>query len=92
MHACKGEPASHALYSNRSAAMHILGNHEKALSDAKKGIALDNTFVKMYHRKASALVALGRKDEAKEAYATAKTFESSEQVLAWIDRQVADIK
>ncbi|KAL1526690.1 hypothetical protein AB1Y20_015392 [Prymnesium parvum] len=65
--AIKAEPTNHVYYSNRSQAFLKLSKVGKALEDAEKCIELCPDFVKGYHRKASALFALG--DEAKSAEA-----------------------
>ena len=61
--AIKAEPKNHVFYSNRSQAFLKLSKCGKAVEDADKCIALEPTFVKGYHRKASALHAT--KDAAK---------------------------
>jgi len=65
--AIKAEPSNHVYYSNRANAFLKLSKVTKALEDADKCIELCPEFVKGYHRKASALFALG--DEAKTAEA-----------------------
>ena len=69
--AIKAEPENHVFYSNRSQAFLKLSKVGKALDDADKCIALNPTFVKGYHRKASALHAGERTDEAVEVLLTA---------------------
>ena len=56
--AIKAEPNNHVFYSNRSQAFLKLNKISKAIEDADKCIALSPTFVKGYHRKATALRAL----------------------------------
>ena len=62
--AIKAEPQNHVFYSNRSQAFLKLSKVGKALEDADKCISLAPSFVKGYHRKASALHAGERTDEA----------------------------
>jgi len=65
--AIKAEPDNHVYYSNRSQAFLKLSKVAKAIEDADKCIALSPTFVKGYHRKATALAAMqddAKKDEA----------------------------
>ena len=64
--AIKAEPDNHVYYSNRSNAFLKLSKVQKALEDADKCIELAPVFVKGYHRKASALHAGERSDEACE--------------------------
>eukprot|EP00946_MAST-07B_sp_MAST-7B-sp1_P004036 g4036.t1 len=56
------------LYGNRSAARHHLEDFEGALSDAVHALELDPAWVKGYHRKAMALLSLGKFEEAVLAY------------------------
>jgi len=69
--AIKAEPANHVFYSNRSQAFLKLSKVGKALEDADKCISLCPEFVKGYHRKASALHASNRSDDAVEVLLTA---------------------
>merc|ERR1719473_1889783 len=69
--AIKAEPENHVYYSNRSQAFLKLSKVGKALEDADKCISLAPSFVKGYHRKASALHAGERTDEAVEVLLTA---------------------
>jgi len=69
--AIKAEPQNHVFYSNRSQAFLKLSKVGKALEDAEKCISLNPEFVKGYHRKASALHASERTDEAVETLLTA---------------------
>lgn len=63
----KAAPDSHVLYSNRAQAFLRLHKVGKALEDADRCIALAPDFVKGYHRKASALHALGEPARSEEA-------------------------
>jgi len=74
--AIKAEPNNHVYYSNRSQAFLKLSKISKAIEDADKCIELEPTFVKGYHRKATALAAM--QDEAKKD-------EACEVLLAAID-------
>merc|ERR1719263_1873943 len=69
--AIKAEPDNHVYYSNRSNAFLKLSKVGKALEDADKCISLAPEFVKGYHRKASALHAGEKTDEAVEVLLTA---------------------
>merc|ERR1719281_1354627 len=69
--AIKAEPDNHVFYSNRSQAFLKLSKVQKALEDAEKCIELSPEFVKGYHRKASALHASEKSDEAAEVLLTA---------------------
>ena len=69
--AIKAEPDNHVFYSNRSQAFLKLSKVNKALEDAEKCISLNPSFVKGYHRKASALHAGERTDDAVEVLLTA---------------------
>lgn len=65
--AIKLQPENHVLYSNRAQAFLKLNKVVKALEDADKCISLAPDFVKGYHRKASALHALGEPAKTDEA-------------------------
>jgi len=72
--AIKAEPDNHVYYSNRSQAFLKLSKVAKAIDDADRCIALAPTFVKGYHRKATALAAMqddAKKDEACEVLLSA---------------------
>lgn len=62
------DPQSHILYGNRSASLFRLKNYQHALEDANKAIDLDTSWVKGHYRKASALAALQRYQDAAAAY------------------------
>lgn len=65
--AIKAEPDNHVYYSNRSQAFLKLSKIAKAIEDADQCISLAPSFVKGYHRKATALAAMNdesKKDEA----------------------------
>jgi len=67
--ALKLQPDNHVLYSNRAQAFLKLNKVTKALDDAEKCISLAPDFVKGYHRKASALHAMGDAAKSEEAVA-----------------------
>ncbi|KAM9978798.1 hypothetical protein ACTFIY_012564 [Dictyostelium cf. discoideum] len=62
----KDQLIAHTLYSNKSACQFNLKNYEEALKDAEKSIEFAPKWPKGYLRKAQALEALNRKDEAKQ--------------------------
>ena len=68
MHACEGKPASHVLYSNRSACRCALGEYEGALADAEECIQQAPSWAKGYARLGAALHGLHRLDDAVRAY------------------------
>jgi hypothetical protein len=80
--AIKAEPDNHVYYSNRSNAFLKLSKVSKALEDAEKCVSLAPDFVKGYHRKASALHAAERTDEAAEVllFAIEKGLDNNELV------------
>ncbi|TNJ28786.1 Stress-induced-phosphoprotein 1 [Giardia muris] len=57
--------ANPVYYSNRASVYHRLGDYDAALADADRCLAISATFGKGYVRKADALDALGRLDEAR---------------------------
>merc|ERR1719454_1678137 len=67
--AIKAAPDNHVLYSNRAQAFLKLNKVVKALEDADKCIELAPNFVKGYHRKASALHAMGDTESTGKAVA-----------------------
>lgn len=70
-----------ALYSNRAASWTSLNDHTKALSDAELCIRVKPSWLKGHFRKAVALEALNRLDEAQKAYQEAlKTEPANEEV------------
>merc|ERR1712176_631408 len=62
------DPDNHILYSNRSAAYLSKGEKSRALADAKKCVALKPSFAKGHSRMASAMLSLGRWNEARAVY------------------------
>jgi len=66
--AIKLDPNDSAFYSNRCAAYMGMNKFEEALADAEQCVVLQPKWVKGYYRKGSALVSLGRHDEAVRAF------------------------
>ncbi|CAH0475048.1 unnamed protein product [Peronospora belbahrii] len=66
--AIKLDPTSHILYGNRAAAHHRLKKYKLALEDADVAISLHEPWAKGHYRKACALAALEKFEEAAEAY------------------------
>ena len=67
--ALEGEgTGNHTTFSNRAASYMQLGEHAKALDDARRCITLKPAWVKGYYRTGVALRALGRPQEALEAF------------------------
>lgn len=60
--------AASALYSNRAASYSALNQHKEALADAEACIALRPDWLKGHYRKAVALEALGKLDDALAAF------------------------
>ena len=74
-------PADHTIYSNRSASYYRLGKFELALEDGEKCVDLKPDWSKGWQRKALALHALGRKNEAMVAYERGYDVDPTNQVL-----------
>eukprot|EP01046_Picozoa_sp_COSAG06_P036542 COSAG06_NODE_4037_length_4638_cov_4.665124_3_plen_905_part_00 len=75
------DPASHALYSNRSAAQRNLGNLDDALRDANRCIDMDPKFANGHVRKGQALEAQLKWRQAAEAYRTGLDFAPDNKTL-----------
>ncbi|CAO1631227.1 unnamed protein product [Parajaminaea phylloscopi] len=60
--------ASPVFYSNRAAAYSQVGQHDKAIEDAREAAKLDPKFGKAYSRLGHALFSSGKYEEAVEAY------------------------
>lgn len=54
----------HTFFSNRSMALAALSRWEEAASDGKRCVEINSSFMKGYHRAATALLQLGRAEEA----------------------------
>ncbi|KAJ2850097.1 Small glutamine-rich tetratricopeptide repeat-containing protein 2 [Coemansia brasiliensis] len=87
-------------YGNRAAAYSQNGEHEKAVSDAKKALEIDSKYSKGYSRLGLAHYSLGQYKEAAEAYEKGleldpgnsvmlKSLESAKAKLASSDRSAA---
>lgn len=61
-------PASPIYFSNRAAAYSQIGQHDKAIEDARQAAKIDPSFSKAYSRLGHALFASGKYSEAVEAY------------------------
>jgi len=68
-----------ALYSNRSMVRLNMNKVEEALADANKCIEVDPTFVKAFHRKATALTRLSEFDDAVAAAEEGKKLQPDEK-------------
>ncbi|GAM22202.1 hypothetical protein SAMD00019534_053770 [Acytostelium subglobosum LB1] len=73
----KKQSIAHVLFSNKSACHLHLKNYQQALADAEETIKLAPNWPKGYLRKAGALEALGRQEEAQEAKDKMTALESS---------------
>ena len=67
------------LRANRSMCYLSIGNASSAFSDAEEAEKLDNTYLKVYYRKAAALKALGRFSEAKTAILKGLEFKADDK-------------
>uniref|UniRef100_A0A7S2SNM6 Protein kinase domain-containing protein n=1 Tax=Mucochytrium quahogii TaxID=96639 RepID=A0A7S2SNM6_9STRA len=70
-----------SLLSNRSASLCKLEKFAEALNDANRAIQLKPSWVKLYHRKAQALLGLGLVDEARDTYSAAHDIEPSNSFI-----------
>ena len=75
------DKTDHTLFGNRSAALSSMYRYEDALADAEHALKLKPDWVKGYHRRATALVSLGRLHEASEAYVEALEIEPENKDL-----------
>jgi tetratricopeptide (TPR) repeat protein len=71
------EPASPALFTNRSAAHFASGDYERSLADANAATALDIKWTKGHYRAGAALVELERYDDAIAAYSRGRDADPS---------------
>uniref|UniRef100_A0A069DN47 DnaJ protein n=1 Tax=Clytia hemisphaerica TaxID=252671 RepID=A0A069DN47_9CNID len=69
------EPSKAAFYANRSAALMMVEEFNKALEDARKAFNLDNKFIKAYLRAAKCYIATGQTNNAMMTLQKAKTLE-----------------
>mmetsp|Transcript_3508 Transcript_3508/g.13414 ORF Transcript_3508/g.13414 Transcript_3508/m.13414 type:complete len:562 (-) Transcript_3508:113-1798(-) len=75
------DPSNHVLYSNRAAAHLSLGQYEQAVTDASKSVELKQDWVKGYIRKAQALYALNRFQEAMQVIQQAFQYDQNNPQL-----------
>lgn len=69
-----------------------VGNASSALADAEEAEKLDNSYLKVYYRKAAALKALGRYSEAKSAISKGLGFKADDKDMkALLEKIEADI-
>lgn len=66
--AIRKDASNHVYYANRAAAYVELEMGQQALSDCNEAIRIDPDYIKGYSRKGAALMLLGRRDEALEAF------------------------
>ena len=69
------EPSNAAFYANRSAALMMVEEFNKALEDARKAFNLDNKFIKAYLRAAKCYIATGQTNNAMMTLQKAQTLE-----------------
>lgn len=74
-------PTDHLIYGNRSASYYKLSQFEKALEDAEKAVELKASWSKGWQRKAAALQAMNRKEEAMQAYESGYEADPTNTVL-----------
>nr|CAD7587375.1 unnamed protein product [Timema genevievae] len=75
-------PESPAYYGNRAACYMMMHHYKEALEDARKSVALDNTFVKGYIRIVKCSLALGDIITAENAIAKVQELEPNNISLA----------
>ena len=75
------DPASHVLYSNRSAAHASMNDYTKALSDAEKCVALNKSWAKGYVRLGAAYHGLKKYSDAINAYKSGLAIEPTNATL-----------
>jgi len=71
----------HKIYSNRSLVNYNLQDYETALSDAEKSLELDPQWMKGFHRRGLALLALNRNAEAQAVYEAALKLQPRNKVI-----------
>lgn len=69
------DPSCAAYYANRSAALMMVEQYNKALDDARKAFTLDTNFVKAYLRAAKCYIATGQTNNARITLQTAQNIE-----------------
>ena len=75
------DPTNHVLFSNRCAVYLKSGQPKKALADAEDCISACPAWAKGYGRRGAALFALGRLDEALEAYEEGVMLDKTNEAL-----------
>lgn len=75
------DPASHVLYSNRSAAYASMNDYVKALGDAEKCVALNKSWAKGYVRLGAAYHGLRKYSDAINAYKSGLAIEPTNATL-----------
>ena len=73
------DPEVPAYYSNRAFCHIKMENHGLAIADASIAIELDKTFVKAYHRRGSAYMALAKYKEAFKDFKSAKQLKPADR-------------
>ncbi|KAJ0397724.1 hypothetical protein P43SY_007192 [Pythium insidiosum] len=81
----------HIFHANRSASRCAMGKAELALEDANACLALDQTYVKGFFRKAQALKALKRFEEALAIVEYAQGMEPSNKTFAALVTELKDL-
>lgn len=79
--AIKIDPSSAIYFSNRAAAYSMMGEHFKALEDAKQSCKLNPSYSKAYNRLGKAHLALGEPEEAVIAFERAVELEPKDANL-----------
>ncbi|XP_065655341.1 dnaJ homolog subfamily C member 7 isoform X2 [Hydra vulgaris] len=75
------DPSNAAYYCNRAAAYMMYQEFKLALEDSSKAIALDNKFVKAYHRSAKCYIATGQVEHALRMIEAARNIEPKNKLL-----------
>lgn len=77
----------HKIYSNRSLVNYNLHDYGAALSDAEKSLVLDPEWMKGFHRRGLALMALNRSKEAQVVYEEALKLQPRNKVIkSWLKK------
>lgn len=79
--AIKLDPSNHIYFSNRAAAYSMMGEHFKALEDAKQSCSLNPSYSKAFNRLGKAHLALGEPEEAVKAFERAVELEPKDANL-----------
>lgn len=88
--AIQADNTNHILFSNRSAAACQLKEYEKALADAQTTVSLNPKWAKGYNRLATALVFLGKKQEALDAVERGLAIEPTNAALVDARQSIQD--